>query len=141
MPMLLEYIDAIARKKQRDVLFSVFRSPENADDAPQERDFDWKSDPLRQQVCQWLTVHQISWCPCGHFANECCMLSYRGQVYVDVPFDEDNPTYRMVRDYLETPDGNMRFRTADFCCLTLEIAMENAHHDEPGFWANWAENF
>jgi len=28
-----------------------------------------------------------------------------------------------------------------FCYLPLEMAMKNAHHDEPGFWDRWAENF
>ena len=141
MPMLLEHIDAIARKKQRDVLFIEFRSPENEDGTPCESDFDWKTDPLRRQVCQWLTRHQIPWQECGHFANENCMMSYQGQIYIDVPYDGDNPMYRKVRDYLENPDGSMRFGTVIFWRLSLKIAMRNAHHDEPGFWENWAERF
>jgi hypothetical protein len=25
--------------------------------------------------------------------------------------------------------------------VKLSTAMKNAHHDEPGFWERWAENF
>jgi hypothetical protein len=44
-------------------------------------------------------------------------------------------------DYLEYPDGTMRFKNVCFYALSLEIAMQNAHHDAPGFWEKWAENF
>ena len=60
---------------------------------------------------------------------------------MDVPFDDNDPVYVLVRDYLENPDGSMRFETVVLCYLPLAIAMENAHHDEPGFWEKWAEDF
>jgi len=127
MPMLVEHIDAIARKKQRDVLYLTFHHR--------------KQDPMRDTVCKWLTEHHIEWQPCGHFADESSMCSYRGQIYLDVPYDDNNSSYVLVRDYLENPDGTMRFETVGFWYLTLEKAMENAHHDEPGFWEKWADGF
>jgi hypothetical protein len=51
------------------------------------------------------------------------------------------PLCKALHEYLEYPDGSMRFPTVRFYFLTLEIAMQNAHHDEPGFWDKWAENF
>lgn len=69
------------------------------------------------------------------------MLPYRGQIYVDVPYDDSLPEYRKLADFLENPDGSARLPNAIFCYLPLEKAMENAHHDEPGFWEKWAENF
>ena len=33
------------------------------------------------------------------------MVSYQGQIYIDVPFAESDPPYLMVRDFLENPDG------------------------------------
>lgn len=141
MPQLLQHIDAIARQKQRGVLFLNFRSPTARDDDPFACNFDWENAPIRQQVCLWLTQHEIPWCECGEVASENCMTSYQGQIYVDVPFDEDNPVYRQVRDYLENPDGSMRFPTVIFWYLPLEVAMKNAHHDAPGFWEKWAETF
>lgn len=62
-------------------------------------------------------------------------------IYIDVPFDENDPQYQQVQAYMEHADGSMRFPTVKFWYLPLEKAMENAHHDEPGFWEKWAENF
>lgn len=142
MPLLIEHIDAIARQKQRDVLYVAFRSSQPVDDDwDSDADYDWKSDPVRQSVCEWLTEHQIAWQYCAEIADENYMGPYRGSIYLDVPFDEDDALYQQVRNYLENPDGSMRFPTATFYYLPLEKAMENAHHDEPGFWEKWAEDF
>ena len=64
-----------------------------------------------------------------------------GDIYIDVPFDTDNPVFQKLSSYLETPDGVMKIDGVVFCYLPLDVAMENAHHDEPGFWEHWAENF
>lgn len=143
MPMLLEHIDAIARKKQRAVLYLTFHPKKSKKGSSMSvfSSFNWKNDQRRNQVCEWLTAHHIAWQPCGHIASENSMLPYIGQIYLDVPFDENDPQYVLVRDYLEFPDGRLRFKTVGFWYLTLEKAMENAHHDEPGFWEKWAENF
>jgi hypothetical protein len=55
--------------------------------------------------------------------------------------DADLPIYHELNDYLEYPNGEMRFPTVRFYYLALEAAMQNAYHDEPGFWETWAENF
>jgi hypothetical protein len=55
--------------------------------------------------------------------------------------DETDPRYCQLRDYLEHPDGSMRDDNVRFYVLKLEVAMQNAHHDEPGFWELWAETF
>ena len=142
MPMIIEHIDAIARQKQRDVLYLTFGSKKSADfDLWDGSSDNWEQNPMRKTVCQWLTEHYIAWQPCGSVANENMMCSYHGQIYLDVPYDENDPQYVLVRDYLENPDGSMRFETVNFWYLPLVKAMENAHHDEPGFWEKWAENF
>lgn len=69
------------------------------------------------------------------------MLPYLGNIYIDVPFDESDSKYQLVREYLEKPDGTPRDERVRFYYLPLEIAMKNAHHDEPGFWDKWAETF
>ena len=141
MPMLIEHIDAIARKKGRDVLFLDFpqRKNKNIFDL---YSMDWDSLPIRQQIIAWLDQNQIGWSHCGHFADENMMGGgYQGRIYVDVPFDTKDPIYQKLSDYLETPNGKMKFKGVKFCYLPLEMAMKNAHHDEPGFWERWAENF
>jgi len=69
------------------------------------------------------------------------MRSYAGEVYIDVPFDESDSQYQKVQAFLEYPDGTIRLEGVKFYVVTLEFAMKNAHHDDPGFWGNWAESF
>jgi hypothetical protein len=135
--MIIEHIDAIARKKQRTVLCLYFR-PESEEE---RRAYNYEHDIQRQKIIEWLDVHKIGWQPCGRFANENGFESYKGELYLDVPFDEQDGQYCLVRDYLEFPDGAMRFQGVQFYFVPLETAMENAHHDEPGFWERWAEDF
>ena len=145
MPMQIEHIDAIARQKQRDVLFVQFHSPASVtsdDEDIVHQDYcDWENLPIRQQIIDWLEARNIGFKPCGHFANECLMMGYRGQMYIDVPFDGSLPTYQALQAFFEFPDGSMRFPGVTFCYCPLDKAMENAAHDEPGFWQRWAENF
>lgn len=137
MPQLIEHIDAIARQKQRDVLFLRFTDPADSD----EWFYDWESSESRKEIIQWLNNNQIIWQECGDVANENSMDSYGGQIYIDVLFDVEDPTYSRLAGYLENPDGSMRLPGVLFCALQLHVAMKNAHHDEPGFWDRWAENF
>lgn len=136
MPELIEHIDAIARKKQRDVLSIRFYTRDTNFIA-----YNYMKDPERLRVIAWLDEHGVAWQPCGPVANENRMSSYRGEIYVDVPYDTTDPAYELLRDYLENPDGTMRHPTVTFEYYPLEMAMKNAHHDEPGFWDRWAERF
>ncbi|WP_394754783.1 hypothetical protein [Crenothrix sp.] len=154
MPQLIEYIDAIARKKQRDVLYVTF-TPKYAsiffdliagcdDDvnASDERNsYSWEEDPMREKVCKWLTEHNVTWRECDHFASENGWFSYEGQIYLDVPYDENDLKYQLVRNFLENPDGSMCFESVTLWLVPLEQAMENKHHDESGFWRKWGKNF
>ncbi len=146
MPMLIEHIDAIARQKQRDVLYLVFH-PEVSSETDENElvwrsdEVDWKTLPIRQQIIDWLDAQGIAWKCCGHFANKNLMMGYRGQLYIDLPYYKSLPAYQALEAFLETPDGSMRFPEVTFFCLTLNKAMKNAAHDEPGFWERWAENF
>lgn len=142
MPRLIDHIDAIARQKQRGVLYLMFHAADSKGiDVWNQEGYDWREDPMRENICQWLTEQGIAWKLCGHFVSENMMMSYRGQIYIDVPFDEHDAQYQLLREYLEHEDGSMRYPTVTFCYLTLKLAMKNAHHDEPGFWEKWAETF
>lgn len=138
MPMLIEHIDAIARKKQRDVLAIHFHPATVYEDWGS---YNFRRDQNRKRVISWLNKHNIKWQECGEVASETCMCSYLGQIYIDIPFDENDQQYQLVREYLENPDGTMRNEQVVFVYLPLEVAMKNAHHDEPGFWEKWAEDF
>lgn len=94
MPMLIEYLDAIARKKGRDVLFLDFpqRKNKNIFDL---FNMDWDSVPIRKQIISWLDQNQIAWCMCAGVADENMMGGeYLGRIYVDVPFDTKDPIYQ-----------------------------------------------
>ncbi len=136
MPQVLKFLDQISREKQRAVLSVVFKVGRLDD-----RWVEYEDLPVRQGLITFLDENHISWEPCGGVADVCTMSSYRGQLYIDLPFDEGLPEYQKVRDHLEHPDGTMRFDDATFVYLPLDMAMKNAHHDAPGFWENWAENF
>lgn len=143
MPQLIKHIDAIAREKQRDVLYLEFNPEPDADDfwGDNHGRYSFRDDPVRKKILDDLTNMGVEWLCCGGFASENCMMSYAGQVYLDVPFEKDLPLYQKVEAYLEHPDGTMRFENVRFYALPLQVAMKNAHHDEPGFWEKWAEEF
>lgn len=134
MPQLIEYIDAIARQKQRTVLYVIFN--EN-----QHQSVDYRHLPQRVALISWLNQHGIVWQECGPVADPSRIPGYRGQLYFDVPMDEMDSRYRLLCQHLENTDGSMRIEGIHFCYLPLEAAMTNAHHDEPGFWEKWAERF
>jgi len=80
MPMIIEHIDAIARKLQKNVLCITF-TPQNTEDFSNRNRYNWKEDTLRKTICNWLTEQHIIWKPCHHFANEDFMSRYEGQVF------------------------------------------------------------
>ena len=145
MPMRIEHIDAIARQKQRDVLYLVFRRPESDCRADitlfSHSGFQWQNLPIRKQVIEWLDAQGIGWRPCAQIADPNAMLPYYGQLYIDLPFDQTLPAYQALEAFIELPDGSMRFPEVSFLMAPLDYAMMNAAHDEPGFWAKAAENF
>lgn len=134
MPQTIDYIDAIARRLQRDVLYITFeRTSKHAEHG--------ENFKAREDVLKWMDSEGIGWEPCGPYARENVFPSYAGEVYVDVPFDEGDPQYRKLQAFLEFPDGTARFANIKFYVLSLAFAMKNAHHDEPGFWERRAEDF
>ncbi|MBP6294389.1 MAG: hypothetical protein KA366_01525 [Hydromonas sp.] len=67
------------------------------------------------------------------------MRPYMGFVYVDVPYDTALPEYQKLEAFLEQADGSRVFPDVLFCYVPLDMAMNNAEHDDPDFWARWAE--
>ena len=153
MPLLLEHIDAIARHKQRGVLYVEFHplalDPDAGEDLSERDIMAWKTMPdsawqslaIRQQLIDWLDDQGIGWQRCGHYAQVGLMMGYRGQIYIDLPFDTTLPAFQALQAFLENPDGSMRYPNVLFIYCSFKKAMENAAHEEPGFWDRCAENF
>lgn len=135
MPQTLEHIDAIARRLKRDVLYLDFLKAQR----PHREDY--RRIESRSHIVQWLDREGISWSECGPLASEAVIRSYAGEIFIDVPFDETDAQYRKVQAFLEYPDGTALFDDVRFYVVTLQLAQQNAHHDEPGFWDRWADNF
>ena len=60
-------------------------------------------------------------------------------LYIDVPYDRNNPLYQKVEGYLENPDGTMRLPSVKFWLFPLALAMKNAHHDDLHYWDSVVE--
>ena len=117
MPQLIEAIDAIARRKQRDVLFVHY----------QELFFlpDETYAPHALFVA-FLMKHRIPWAPCTGPRKAGSGEHLSGGpalIYLDVPYDLDNPRYQALAGYLETPEGQMRDPRVRFLCFPLAKAL------------------
>ena len=135
MPLMLEHIDAIARQKQRGVLYVEFHpmalDPDAGEDLSEHDiivwktmpDSAWQSLPLRQQLISWLDDQGISWQRCGHYAQVGVMMGYRGQMYIYLPYDTTLSAFRALQAFLENPDGTMRYPEVHFIYCSLEKAM------------------
>jgi hypothetical protein len=128
MPQLIEYLDKIARAKQRDVLSISFLDSSMELDEILEIDFD-QYKPFTE-VTSWLDANKIQWQPC-------CLqnsIVVQGRIYVDVPFDETDPVYQKLAGHFENPDGSMKISSVTFQYMPLTAAMEFVCQDEPGYW-------
>ena len=135
MPQLVGPIDRIARQKQRDVLFITFH-----DDDGFCSDFDWENCLIRQEVIDWLETNAIPYQQCFSMGSDgllCC--PYQGQLYLDAPYERNDPLYQKVEGYFENPDGTMRLPGVKFWLLPLATAMKNAHHDDPHYGDSFVE--
>jgi hypothetical protein len=55
--------------------------------------------------------------------------------------DLNDERYIKLNEHLEYTDGTFKIDGILYYHVPLEMSMKNAHHDEPGFWDRWAENF
>lgn len=137
MPRVLKTLDQIAREKQRGALFITFHIEEVLyPDNPEFVDlrlFDYKQCYRRILFIQWLNENHINFEECHGFGS-LRSIRYKGQIYLDVPYDETNPQYQLLCQYLENPDSSLNDPAVAWYYLSLEIAMEYKHHDDPKYW-------
>lgn len=130
----IEHIDAIARKKHRDVMFLDFTVPDDAE--TKFITYRYEEDLVRREVLEWLETHCISYMMCGDFATELEWNIYRGQIYVDIV---PNMLNKEFHNYLNSSSFKLKGAYVKSYILPLDVAMQNAYHDEDGFWDKWTE--
>jgi hypothetical protein len=142
MIMAIEHIDAIARRRGRDVLYVTFTNGRVNDgrSAPR-KPFDWDRSRVRTELIEWLTHHGIGWSPCAGVANLNSMEDYRGGLYVDLPIDVASGEFKAFENYVEFPDGTPRHPALKAYICTFAVAQRNLAHDAPEFWGQWASTF
>ena len=135
MTFRIQHLDQIAREEGRDVIGITFinKGIGCAND--------YKGWPERIDLLEWFEENDIIAYPCADVADEGCMTAYNGQLYIDIPVDETDPDYIKIQKHLKNTDGTMRHPDVVLCHLPLEVAIANRHHDEPGFWDEWAKTF
>lgn len=117
MPMLLHHIDEIACQRQHDVIFVEFHHFGSKD--PQ----DYLTNASRIAIVNWLTDNNIPHWECSSMPSGFGSIRYRGEIYIDVAYDRDDPLYLKIESFFERPDGTMRFEGAWFRGFTLDSCM------------------
>lgn len=139
---ILPHIDVLAREKNRDVFYLSFYSLLDTLEAS-KRGIEVISH--RPKIIKWLDENNIAHRDCFDIADEGGFSEYRGQLYIDILHTEndDDANYLKFAEFLEDKNGNIKpeFGTTKFWLVTLDQANKNKHHDTPGFWENWVENF
>lgn len=133
MPQVIQHIDAIAREKERDVLFIHFEEFEHG-----------ATNSKRQELMTWLEQNEIPYQECMGLEEESVIESYMGDLYIDVPFDIANPLFNKLSEHLEDEEGEMKIDGVLFFTLSYELALEieadRQAEFEEGFGADDAEN-
>ncbi|MBV4396409.1 hypothetical protein KU392_03940 [Advenella alkanexedens] len=131
MPQLIYHLDEIARKQQRGILYitfgpyiepltpSFFLDDENSE-------WYWEDYQARKMIINWLDNNNYQWHECGHinWRNGWQRYGYDGRIYLDTPYDVENEKYMLLQEYLENPDGSMKYPDVHFCYLPLETALK-----------------
>ncbi|MCX9157806.1 hypothetical protein OPU71_16910 [Niveibacterium sp. 24ML] len=119
MPMLIEYLDSLALRLGRSVLF-LGQMPGTHD----ESDFDhWIRSSSAKQIVRWLDAEGIGHGVCGTTSNSGWIEGGPKYLYVDIPFEIEDPQYRRLSDFLQDdPEGKTRWPDTGFYVYPLEDA-------------------
>lgn len=123
--MIIQHIDAIARKKGNDVLFVGF-SEITIDN--------YKDLTERNELIQWLNDNNIPFEFCyGMASDNVIQQPYLGDLFLDVSFNKNDPLYIKLEQHLENSDGSPKIPGVKFYYFLFDLAMKNSHHDDPDF--------
>lgn len=136
MPMIIDYIDDIAKRTKRPALFLTFQNiprKNMSDTEIEEMEIDsllgvvdWHSHPSRNSIVRWLNKNKIQWKPCAGISSSNMDLGYQGQIYIDIPYDHKKPLsgqhykFKRLTQFIEDGKGNVRWVGVEFYCLVNE---------------------
>ena len=126
MPKTIKNIDKIGREKNRDVLYIQF-------DKKVFPKYNYKNYKNRAELLKWLDTHNIGYEECFGVSSDNGFESYRGQLYIDIIYDESLDIYNLLNDHIEPQDGVLRFEGIGLWYLPLSVAMENAYMDDSNY--------
>ena len=115
MVELISYIDDIARRLERDVMYITFDS--RVYKGPPE------SWPARNELIAWCQQHNIETRPCAGFSTSEWENSYAGQLYVDLAYTPECAKFKLLNQHLEDPDGSIKIEGVRFLLLTYAQAL------------------
>ncbi|MFZ2235849.1 MAG: hypothetical protein WBP11_12355 [Dokdonella sp.] len=129
MSVLLEPIDAIARRLQRDVLMLSFCDVgANANLSDAGRDVQWREDATRQLIVDWLARNGIRSVRCFPWLSPGMLeYPYTGHLFIDVPFDAVDARYQQFVGFLEDANGQCVHAGVGFVVIPLDKATRAVH--------------
>lgn len=138
MPLIISHIDQICRSVGRDVLMM---GPSRT--RPQLEPLRaWQTSNARKEIIAWLDEKGIQWKPCGPVARDGVFESYYGDIYIDLPYAPGESRYESLIAFTEEDAlGNLKWPNTRLYLLSHAYALENAHHDAPGYWEKYADSF
>ena len=110
MVELISYIDDIARRLGRDVMYITF--DRRVYEGPPE------SWPARNELIAWCQQHNIETRPCAGFSTSEWENSYAGQLYVDLEYSPENAKFKLLDQHLENPESGTKIEGVHFLLLT-----------------------
>jgi hypothetical protein len=73
------------------------------------------------EVLKWLDENHIPYQTCAGITDENTIGGGRGEVYLDVPNDPQDPVFQKLTGFLETPDGNSKIPSVRFFLLHWKL--------------------
>ncbi|QWK96141.1 hypothetical protein JV213_08290 [Plesiomonas shigelloides] len=120
-------IDAIARQRQSDVLMVTFFRPEESE----LDEFDYATCAVRNKALAWFDQQGIGYRECFDlWPDNDADVPYLGELFIDVPVDENNPRYLDVVHKFEHEDGSSRYLGVSLFIIPLSLAQEYRHRDK-----------
>lgn len=120
MAVLVEAIDAISRRLERDVLMLMC---------------DRGTREARSEAKHWLSENGFQYQICVPFVTGCIQFEAPAtEVYIDLEYDPNSAAFKLLDAHFENTDGTPVFVGVRFALLTHELALLNKEQDEPGYW-------